>query len=114
MSVIAAKMLPGQHLLPVLGLVVALLLVGAGPATAAVSDAPGAPRWQAPRATTPPVQLQPCVTTTWRAAYWDLPKTRVGEVCWKVDRSTWIPKSWPRAGTVVVDGQRRPVFLRTA
>ncbi len=89
----------------------AATLLSAAPAWAAVSDQPGGTGYYA--GSTQRVTVLPCVTTTWRAAYWRMDKTRPGAVCYKADRATWIPKAWPRVGYVVVNGERRPVYLRT-
>lgn len=94
----------------VLTAVVAAVLLTASPATAAVSNTPGGPGWYAGHTRS---LVAPCVTTTWRAHYWHADKTRVGAACYKADRSTWIPRAWPRVGYVLVRGELRPVYART-
>ena len=94
-----------------LAAVLAATLLSAAPAWAAPSDQPGGTGYYAGH--TQRTLYVACVTTTWRAAYWNRDKTRVGERCYKADRSTWIPKAWPLVGWVTVRGERRPVYLRT-
>lgn len=96
----------------VLAATVAAVLLSSAPAYAAVSNQPGgsSPGYLASATRS---LVAPCVTTTWRAEHWRTDKTRLGALCYKVDRSTWIPKAWPRVGYVFVRGELRPVFLRT-
>lgn len=98
-----------RRLATILAAVVAATLLSAAPAWSVARTAP-APALVSATAERE-VYVVPCVTTSWRSAYWGLAKTRPGSACYATP-DMWVPRSWQRVGTASLGGHRYPVFVR--